>query len=387
MQEENRMNPENIKKFLREGVEEFEISTAGLSIEEAKRKFHLKEIVKLASNENPLGPSPRAVRAAEGIAGMMHVYPEPPAVALRSVISQIHGVHIDQVLHGNGSSELITFIGYAFINQGDECVIPTPTYHRYQEISQLMGARTLLVPLKEFRIDWEEMARRATAKTKLFVIVSPNNPTGDIVRRKEMEAFLQRIGKDRIVVLDEAYAEYTDDPDFAPGVEFIARGYPVIVLRTFSKIYALAGARLGYAISTPELIHYMDRVRPTFNINRFAYSAGMEAMKDREYFQKCRQMVLDGKKYYYDQFNKMGLFYLPTSANFIFVQVGVDDLKMHEELVKQGVILRPLTPWGYKGFMRITIGTHEQNEKVVKSIQKGLDELKKRSQTSLDLPP
>jgi histidinol-phosphate aminotransferase len=130
----------------------------------------------------------------------------------------------------------------------------------------------------------------------------------------------------------------------------------------------------------------MDQVRPTFNINRFALFAGMEAMRDREYFQKCRQLVLDGKKYYYDQFNKMGLFYMPTSANFIFVQVGVDDLKMHEELVRQGVILRPLTPWGYKGFMRITIGTHEQNQKVVKSIQKGLDELKKRSQTSFDLP-
>lgn len=371
------MIQENFKKFLREGVEELEISTAGLSMEEAKRRFHLTEIVKLASNENPLGPSPKAVEAVKEMAGMMHVYPEPPAVALRSVIAQAHGVQIDQVLHGNGSSELITFIGHAFINQGDECVIPTPTYHRYQEISQLMGARTILVPLREWRINWEEMAQKASAKTKLFVLVSPNNPTGEIVRRRELEAFLQQIGKNRIVVLDEAYAEYTDDPDFAPGVEFIARGYPVIVLRTFSKIYALAGARLGYAISTPELIHYMDQVRPTFNTNRFAQFAGMEAMKDREYFQKCRQMVLDEKQYYYTEFKRMGLYFIPTSANFIFVGVGVDDLRLHGELVKQGIILRPLSAWGYRGFMRITIGTHEQNAKVVAGLKRALAELKK----------
>jgi histidinol-phosphate aminotransferase len=374
----NPMNQENIEKFLRGGVEELEISTAGLSIEEARRRCQLTEIVKLASNENPLGPSPQAKKVAMEMAGKMNVYPEPAAAALRSVIAQTHGVAADQVLHGNGSSEVITFIGHAFINQGDECVIPTPTYHRYQEISQLMGAKNILVPLKEYRIDWEEMGRRASAKTKLFVIVSPNNPTGDIVRRREMEAFLQQVGKNRIVVLDEAYAEYTDDPEFAPGVEFIAQGYPVIVLRTFSKIYALAGARLGYAISRPELIKYMDQVRPTFNTNRFAQFAGMEAMKDQEHFQKCRKMVLDEKKYYYEEFKKMGLYHLPTSANFIFVGVGVDDQEMHAALVKLGIILRPLTPWGYKGFMRITIGTHEQNEKVVAGMKKALGEMKKR---------
>jgi histidinol-phosphate aminotransferase len=370
------MIQEDAKRFLREGVEELEISTTGLSLEEAKRKFHLAEIVKLASNENPLGPSPKAVEAAKGMAGMMHVYPDPPALPLRAVIAQTHGVRIDQVLPGNGSSELIAFIGYAFINQGDECVIPTPTYHRYQEISQLMGARNILVPLKEYRIDWEQMASKVSAKTKLLIIVSPNNPTGDIVRRRELEAFLQQIGKNRIVVLDEAYAEYTDDPDFAPGAEFIARGYSVIVLRTFSKIYALAGARLGYALSTPELIQYMDQVRPTFNLNRFAQFAGMEAMKDREYFQRCRQLVLDEKKYYYEAFAQMGLYYLPTSANFIFVGVGVDDQKLHEELVKLGIILRPLSAWGYKGFLRITIGTHGQNEKVVAGLKKALAKLK-----------
>jgi histidinol-phosphate aminotransferase len=319
------MIQEDAKRFLREGVEELEISTTGLSLEEAKRKFHLAEIVKLASNENPLGPSPKAVEAAKGMAGMMHVYPDPPALPLRAVIAQTHGVRIDQVLPGNGSSELIAFIGYAFINQGDECVIPTPTYHRYQEISQLMGARNILVPLKEYRIDWEQMASKVSAKTKLLIIVSPNNPTGDIVRRRELEAFLQQIGKNRIVVLDEAYAEYT------------------------------------------------DQVRPTFNLNRFAQYAGMEAMKDREYFQRCRQLVLDEKKYYYEAFAQMGLYYLPTSANFIFVGVGVDDQKLHEELVKLGIILRPLSAWGYKGFLRITIGTHGQNEKVVPSFLPGED--------------
>lgn len=350
-------------------------SSAGLSLEEVKRKYNLTKIIKLASNENPLGPSPKAIEMGREMAGQMNVYPDPSAFDLRAAISTVYGVKAEQVLHGSGSSELITFIGAAFINQGDESIIPKPTYHRYQEITQIMGGENLLVPLKDYRVDLAGMAQRLSPRTKLIVIVNPNNPTGDIVRQQEVEGFMKAVGKDRIVIFDEAYGEFVDDPAYPRALEFISQGYAVIVLRTFSKVYGLAGARVGYAISSPEIIKYMDRVRPTFNVNRFGQLAAIAALKDREHFRVSTQMVWDGRQFYYEEFQKMGLFYLPTWANFIFVKVGSDDMTVHEALVRKGVILRPMTPWGYKGFIRMTIGTREQNEKVVAALKKSLSEV------------
>lgn len=368
------MEEEGLGKLLRKRIAGLERGSAGLSLEEAKKKSGLREVVKLASNENPLGPSPKAVEAQKKAAEWANIYPDPSGFELRSVIAETHGVKVEQVLHGNGSSELITFIGETFINEGDECIIPKPTYHRYQEITEIMGGRNVFSPLKEYRIDLEDMAKKITPKTKLIVIVNPNNPTGDIVRHREVESFLNKAGKNRIVVFDEAYSEYVDDREFPRTVEYISKGYPVIVTRTFSKVYGLAGARLGYAISSPKVIGYLNLVRPVFNVNRIVQRAGIEAMRDKEHFNRCVQMVWDEKSYYYEEFEKMGLFYLPTFGNFIFVRVGEDDLKVHEAMTKRGVIIRPMTPWGYKGFVRVTIGTHDQNQKMFSCLKESLQE-------------
>ncbi len=369
------MPEEVVLKLLRRGIGTLVGSSAGLSLEEVKRKYNLTEIIKLASNENPLGPSPTAAAVGRKMADEMNVYPDPSAFDLRAAIATFYGVKSEQVLHGSGSTELITFIGATFINQGDESIIPKPTYHRYQEITQIMGGENLLVPLKDYRVDLAGMAQRLSPRTKLIVIANPNNPTGDIVRHQEVEEFMRVVGKDRIVIFDEAYGEFVDDPAYPRALEFISQGYAVIVLRTFSKIYALAGARIGYAISSPEIIKYMNRVRPPFNVNRLGQQVAIAALRDREHFRMSTQMVWEGRQFYYDAFQKMGLFYLPTWANFIFVKVGSDDMKVHEALVRQGVILRPMTPWGYKGFIRVTIGTREQNEKVVAAMEKSLAEV------------
>jgi histidinol-phosphate aminotransferase len=369
------MTEKDVSKLLRKGITSLEAGTAGLSLEQVKRKYGLTEVVKLASNENPLGASPRVMEIARDIAEKANIYPDPTGHKLRSTLAKERGVGVDQVLHGNGSGELITFIGEVFVNEGDECIIPKPTFHRYQEVFHIMGARNILCPLKEYRIDLEDMGRMVTEKTKLIIIVNPNNPTGDIVKSTEVDAFLGKIGTDKIVVLDEAYGEFVEDREYPDAIGLIGKGFNVIVLRTFSKAYGMAGARLGYAISSPEIIKYMNSVRQVFNVNRFAQMAGIEAVKDKEHLQKCLQLVWDEKRYYYDEFNKMGLSFVPTSANFIFAEVGVDDLKLHEAMIKRGVIIRPMTPWGYKGCIRITIGTHYENEKAVTSLKEALKEL------------
>ena len=370
------MSKEEISRLVTEGVVHLKMGTAGLSIEEAKRKYGLTEIVKLASNENPLGPSPRAKEAARMASETMNIYPDPTGFELRSVIAETHGVAVEQVLHGNGSAEIITFIAQTFLNPGEECIIPKPTYERYQEITDITGGEKVYSPLREYRIDLDDMARRVTSRTKLVIIANPNNPTGDIVRKAEVEAFLDKIGKDKIVVFDEAYAEYVEDKDYPEVIKYISKGIHAIVLRTFSKAYGLAGTRLGYAISSPEIIKYLNSVRPVFNVSRIGQQVGVEAMKDKDHLRRCIQMVWDEKKYYYDEFNKMGLYYVPTSANFIFVNVGVDDLDLQEIMTRGGVIIRPMTPWGYKGFIRVSIGTHYENEKMIVCLKKSLFELK-----------
>lgn len=366
------MSKEQISELVSEGVVHLKMGTAGLSLEEAKRKYGLTEIVKLASNENPLGPSPKAKEAARMASETMNIYPDPTGLELRSVIAKTHGVKVDQVLHGNGSSELITFIAQTFLNPGDECIIPKPTYERYQEITDITGGKKVYSALREYRIDLDDMARRVTSRTKLIIIVSPNNPTGDIVKKAELEAFLDKVGKDKVLVFDEAYAEYVEDKHFPEVIKYISKGFHVIALRTFSKAYGLAGTRLGYAISSPEIIQYLNSVRPVFNVSRIAQEVGIEAMNDKDHLHRCLQMVWEEKRYYYEEFNKMGLYFVPTSANFIFVNVGADDLILHDIMTRNGVIIRPMTPWGYKKFIRVSIGTHYQNERMIACLKKSL---------------
>jgi len=365
-----------ISGLLRKGITNLERGTAGLSLEEVKRKYGLTEIVKLASNENPLGPSPRAINIIKEAAENANIYPDPTGHELRSIIANEHGVEVNQVLQGNGSGELITFIGEVFVNEGDECIIPVPTYHRYQEVFHIMGAKNVFSPLKEYRIDLEDMRNRATPKTKIIVLVNPNNPTGDIVGGPEVKEFLETIGKDTILVFDEAYGEFVEDKRYPRTVELIKEGHNVIVLRTFSKAYGLAGVRLGYAISSPEIIGYLNAVRHVFNVNRFAQLAGIEAIRDKEHLQRCIKLIWDEKRYYYEELDRLGLSYVPTSANFIFVDTGVDDLKLSEAMVKRGVVIRPMTAWGYKNCIRITIGTRYQNERAMLCLKEALEELK-----------
>jgi len=367
-----------VSRLLSQGIQRVKTGTAGLSLEEAKRKYGLSEIVKLASNENPLGPSPKAIEAAKKAAEAMNIYPDQSGLQLRSAIAGTHGVAAEQVLHGNGSSELITFIGQTFLDPGDECVIPQPTYGRYQQITDVVGGRNIFSPLREFKIDLMDVLGKVTPRTKLIFIANPNNPTGDRLKRAEVESFLERLDNEHIVIFDEAYAEYVEEGDFPRTVQYISAGYNVIMLRTFSKAYGMAGSRLGYAISSPEIIEHLNKARAVFNVNRFSQAAGIEALNDTDHLARCRQLIWEEKKYCYEELKKIGVSYLPTSANFIFVNVGVDDGKLHEAMTRRGVIIRPLTPWGYKGFIRITIGSHYQNERMVDCLKKSLEEIEGR---------
>ena len=355
---------------------EMKAKNFGPTMEELKKKNNLPELINLSLNENPLGASPKVLEKIKAMVGEMSIYPDPDAREFRSLVAEEHGVSIEQVIPGNGACELISLVGQAFVNPDDETITPDPTFHVFREITSIMGGRNILSPLKEYRIDLEDIANRITSKTKLIIIVNPNNPTGDMLSDSELDSFIMEHGKDKIVVLDEAYGLFANPKEFPDATKYINQGLNIIALRTLSKAHALAGARVGYAIGSLELINRMQSIRPVFNVNRLAQIAGCEALKDKEHLNKCLTLVEEEKQYYYNEFKKMNMSYVPSAANFIFVDVGVDDVELSKALVKKGVIISAMTSSGYKGCIRITIGNHYQNEKMIASLKEAIEELK-----------
>lgn len=369
------MASEEIRPLLRKGIAEIGMRFFPLSEEEVKDTYGLQKLTKLSANTNPLGPSPKVIESIRNAAERISLYPDGKASKIREAIARRRKVEISQVIAGNGSAELITCIGETFIDEGDECILPAGTYKPFQNVTRAMGGICVMSPLKEFRIDLEDIANKVNVKTKLIVLVNPNNPTGDILRMREVKAFLKQIERHTIVVFDEAYGEYVEEPDYPDTVEFVAQGHKVIALRTFSKAYGMAGLRLGYAISNADIIGYVQTVRQVFNVNALAQIAAVEALNDVNHLKRSIQLVWDEKKYYYRQMEVLGLRYLPTSSNFLLVQVSVDDMALCETLIRRGVMITPGTPLGFKGFVRISIGTREENERVVHCLGQCLSEM------------
>ena len=348
----------------------------GKPIEEVQRELGLTDVVKMASNENPLGPSPLALRAIAGSLPDIYYYPEGSSYNLRAALAQRLNVGMDNLIIGAGADQLIKLIAEAFLREGEEVVIAEHSFFEYLFVTQLMGGRPVFVPRRGLRQDLRRMADAVTERTKLVFVANPCNPTGTIVTREEVEEFLARLPERVLVIFDEAYREYVtadDYPDLLPHLRAGRRN--VIVLRSFSKIYGLAGLRVGYGIADAEVIGWIHRVREPFNVNYLAQVAALAALDDEEHVFRSRRLVEEGKDYLYRALAEMGLEYEPTQANFVLINVGRDARQVFEELMREGVIVRPADIFGLPTHVRVTIGTPEQNRRFVEALRKVLARL------------
>jgi histidinol-phosphate aminotransferase len=341
----------------------------GKPIEELERELMIHNPIKLASNENPLPPSDRVQKAIIAALSSLDRYPDGSGFYLRQALAKKHGVMPDQVVLGNGSNELIELLVRTFLRPGDEAVVPHPSFVVYPMIVQAAGGVRVMVMLRDFRLDLDAMARAITPMTKVVFVANPNNPTATIVTRDEVEHFMSRVPERTIVVFDEAYIEFAMGPDFPDALALVKQGRKVVVLRTFSKASSLAGLRVGYGIADADAIALMNRIRQPFNVNSLAQVAGLAALDDEAHTLECVRMIEAGRHFLYDEFKRIGLQYVPSRANFILVDVGRNAADIYQKLLHQGVIVRPMTPFGLETALRITVGTPEENRKLVKALR------------------
>ena len=341
----------------------------GKPIEELERESGVHDAIKLASNENPLPPSERVQQAIVAALGHLNRYPDGSGFYLRQALAKKHDVAPDQIVLGNGSNELIELAVRTFLRPGDEVIVPHPSFVVYPMIVQAAGGIRVLVMLKDHRLDLEAMARDITPTTKLIFIANPNNPTATIVTASEVETFMARVPERTIVVFDEAYIEFALGPDFPDTLHHVKQGRKVLVLRTFSKAASLAGLRVGYGIADADAVSLMNRIRQPFNVNSLAQAAALVALDDDNHVLECVRMIEAGRHYLYDEFKSLGLKYVPSRANFILVDVGRSASDIYQRLLKEGVIVRPLTPFGMESALRVTVGTPQENRRLVKALK------------------
>jgi histidinol-phosphate aminotransferase len=340
----------------------------GRSAEEIAELYGIREVTKLGSNENPLGVSARVRDAIVSAIDRIHHYPDPGATRLRGRLASRFGITPEHLMVSNGADNVLTCVGLAFLDPGDRCIVGVPTYTAYASLATLMGATPVEVPLRDWRMDVRAMAA-AAAGAKAVFICNPNNPTGTVLRHEEVEAFLKKAPADSLIVLDEAYAEWVEDPAFPDAIALLRHHANLIVLRTFSKIYGLAGLRVGYAVAAPELIAYLNQVREPFPVSRLAQAAAEAILDDTAYTQAAFENNRRGKAFLTRAFTEMGLRHLPSQANFLFVDLGRPADQIAERLLEQGVIVRPGRLWRLPTWTRITIGTPADNARLVDALR------------------
>jgi histidinol-phosphate aminotransferase len=336
----------------------------GKPIEELERELGITNSIKLASNENPLGPSPEALKVIGGCLHGLNRYPDGSGYYLKRALSAALSVSDDEIILGNGSNELIDIAARTFLRAGDEAVMAAPSFVVYSMAVQATGGKAVQVALKNFAHDLDAMAAAITPKTRMIFIANPNNPTGTVNRKDEFDRLMDRITDDMLVVLDEAYYEYVTDREYADSMKYLHSEKNVLILRTFSKIYGLAGLRLGYGIAKKEILLDMNRLREPFNTNSIAQKAAIAAVGDRAHVGRSRSVNEEGKKYLYQELDAMGIAYVPTEANFIYIPLD-DSAAVNDNLLRLGVIIRPMGPKA----IRVTIGLPEENRRFIEAMK------------------
>lgn len=358
-------------ELARPGVASLGVYEPGRPIEEVARELGFQDpgsIIKLASNENALGPSPRAVAAMKKAARSMHLYPDGGAFYLRQALAGKLDVSPGQIIMGTGSNELIEFIGHVFLDETKSIVMADKAFVVYKLVADLFRARTIMVPMSNYTHDLEAMLQAITPDTRVVFVANPNNPTGTMVGQAALDSFMSRVPGHVVVVFDEAYIELLQPEDQPDCLRYVREGRNVIVLRTFSKTYGLAGLRLGYGIAPEDCIKLLQRVRQPFNTTAMAQAAALAALEDDEYVAKTRLMMREGLDYFEAAFRKMKLELVPSSANFVMVRVG-GGRQVFEAMQRTGVIVRPMDPYGLPDHIRITVGTRAENRRCLAALK------------------
>ncbi len=340
----------------------------GKPIEELERELGIARAVKLASNENPIGPSPKALAVLSEAARSLNRYPDGGAQRLRDALAQRWKLTPDQVILGNGSDEIIGMLARAFLSPGEEAILADQTFVIYKmEVTAAHGV-PMVVPVKDWRHDLPKMAEAITDRTRLLFLCNPNNPTGTMVSAAEVEALMARLPDHVIVVFDEAYYEYVAHRDYPDSLRYVKDGRHAIALRTFSKIYGLAGLRIGYGLTTPEIAGYLNRVRPPFNANSLAQRAALAALEDEEHVSRSRALNQAEKDVLRDGLTALGFQPVPSETNFLFFDVGRDGRRVFEALLREGVIVRHIEG----RMLRVSIGLPEENQLFLQALTKVL---------------
>ena len=343
----------------------------GTPIDEAKRRFRLASVIKLASNENALGPSPRAVAALRGAVPSLHRYPDATCRTLREKLARQLRVDPASLIFGNGSDELIVLALRAFVDPGDGVVVASPTFLIYELQARACGASVSVVPLRDYRYDLAAMRSAVTPHTKLVFIANPDNPTGTYVTKRELDAFLRGLPPQTLVFLDEAYHEFVEAPDYPQTLPY-TKDRPLIVTRSFSKAYGLAGLRVGYGIARPPLIAAMDAVREPFNVNSLAQAAAAAALDDAAFLARTRRLIREGRRYLTKELDALRLRHVPSVTNFLLIELGPGAARVAHGLLARGVIVREMSGWKLSGCLRVTIGTMAENHRFIAALKAAL---------------
>jgi histidinol-phosphate aminotransferase len=357
-----------LKDMVNAHILDLEPYEPGKPIEELERELGIHGSIKLASNESPLGPSAKAVAAVRAAASGVHRYPDGASFALRKRLAAHLDVAGEQIVFGAGADELLELLAKTFLSRGDEVVFAWPSFAMYPIVVKGMGATPVAVPLSRDLVhDLAGMAEAITPRTKIVFVCNPNNPTGTSVGADEFDRFASRLPADVVLAVDEAYAEYARRPDFPQSLEWVRRRPGTVVLRTFSKIYGLAGLRIGYGVADAELAGYLERARHPFNVNRLAEVAALAALDDDEHAEASRRVNDEGARYLAAELGALGIEAWPTDANFVLARPGAG---VHEALLREGVIVRPLKGFGLPEHIRISVGLPEENERLIKALKR-----------------
>lgn len=342
----------------------------GRPIEEVEREYGLHYVTKIASNENPLGPSRKALRAMRHALRRVHLYPDGSAFYLKRRLSEEFSLPAEQFVIGNGSNEIIELLARGFLNEGDNVISSDKTFLVYPLIAQACGAAYVTVPMKDYRYDLKGMLERMNERTRIIFIANPNNPTGTYVSRDEVEDFLSKVPKNVVVCFDEAYIDFVEAKDFPYLLFHVKAEKPnVVLLRTFSKSFGLAGLRIGYAMTSKEMAQYLEKIRQPFNVNRLAQIGACAALDDKLFLWRSKRLVARGRRYLYRKLTQMGCAYVSSEANFVLIHVGPSGDEVFQALLKKGVIVRAMTAYGLAQHIRVTIGTRFELMRFIRALK------------------
>lgn len=350
----------------------------GKPLEELEREYGITDSIKLASNENPWGPSPKAVEAIKTALTGLHRYPDGSCFYLTEALAKWVGAGQDEIILGNGSNEVIEFLVKAFVQKGDEVITSHPSFLMYQKFVQVRGGENKVIPLRDMKHDLEAISKTVTDKTRLIFMDNPNNPCGTFISKAEFDSFLKGLPEHVIVVLDEAYVDFVDPENWIDILSYIRQpqGIPAVVgLRTFSKAFGIAGLRVGFGIMNSEIASLLHRVRQPFNINSLAQTGALAALEDQDHYSMTIRETINGRQWLSEKMEELGCKPYPSETNFFLIDVRGDATKLYEAMLHKGVIVRSMKAYGYPNFIRITVGTREENQRFVTSLEECLRDL------------